>query len=224
MIFHEKENRGVISFSLFMIFVFLALAVKLPADWLLSLDTIIQKFTTISAGSVLAKIFETVAFFGSPAAVLVISAGLVVYFVIKKERVTALWIAFTILGGDAVAFFVKEFVQRPRPSNIIGGESGYSFPSGHVFGTTLLVLFLIYIVAPRIKNYQNRFIVNCLLWIWLFVIATSRIYLRAHYPSDIVGSILLASSWWGFAQILYLKFYDQAYRVLYRMKLNKDSE
>ena len=216
MIFQEKENRGVVSFATFMAFILLMFAVKLPAQWLLNIDHAIQNVTTISANSFLAKVFESLTFFGSPAVVLAFSAVLIGYFVFRREKVTALWIAFTILGGDAVAFIFKELVQRSRPSNIIGGDTGYSFPSGHVFGTTLLVLFTIYILAPRIKSSENKFVVTMLMWLWLFVVATSRIYLRSHYPSDVVWSLLLASSWWGCSQILYLKFYDTADRVLSR--------
>lgn len=44
----------------------------------------------------------------------------------------------------------------------------------------------------------------------LAIILISRICLRSHYPSDVVGSILLAISWWKFSQVLYVKYYDLA--------------
>lgn len=148
-----------------MAFLLLLIAVKMPAQWLNDLDLMIQNATTIAPNSALAQIFKMLTFFGSPAAVLGISAALVVFFFYKREYITSLWITFTILGGDAVAFIFKELVRRPRPLKIIGGDSGFSFPSGHVFGTTILILFIIYIIGPRIKSYENRVLLTSIMWL-----------------------------------------------------------
>lgn len=193
-----------------MTFLLLLIAVKMPAQWLNNLDLMIQNATTIAPNSALAQIFKMLTFFGSPAAVLGISTALVIFFFYKREYITSLWIAFTILGGDAIAFIFKELVRRPRPLRIIGGDSGFSFPSGHVFGTTILILFIIYIIGPRVKSYENRVLLTSIMWLWLAVILISRICLRSHYPSDVVGSILLAISWWKFSQVLYIRYYDLA--------------
>ena len=219
MIFEKRKNRGIESFSFFLAFIFLLIAVKLNADWLVSLDSMIQNITTIMTDSFLAKIFQFMAVLGSPGVVVGISLLIAIIFLVKKENVTALWITFTILGGDMIALIFKEIVRRPRPLHVIGGESGFSFPSGHVFGTTILVLIIIYIVGPRIKGYENRFVLTNIMWLWLLLMAISRVCLRAHFPSDVVGSILLATGWWKFAQILYLKFYGLAKDTIERIRL-----
>lgn len=224
MIFHQKENRGIIIFSSFLAFFLLLLAVMMQVTWLPDLDHMIQDLTTITPDSFVAKFFQILTFFGSPVVVLTFSALLIIYFIVQKERVTALWIAFTILAGDMIAFGFKQLARRPRPSEIIGGASGFSFPSGHVFGSTILILFLVVIICPRIAEAQNRFWFQVLLWIWLFLIVISRIYLRSHYPSDVIGSLLLATSWWGFSEFLYLKFYKIANKVLKDNPSIKDTD
>lgn len=204
-----------------MAFLLLLIAVKIPAQWLNNFDKMIQNATTISPNSVLAQIFKTLTFFGSPAVALVFSAVLIAFFSYKREWVTSLWIAFTILGGDGLAFIFKEIVRRPRPLRIIGGDTGFSFPSGHVFGTAILIFFIIYIIGPRIKNDENRILLTTLMWIWLAIILISRICLRSHYPSDVLGSILLAISWWKFAQVLYVKYYSLAKTTIEHLTLKQ---
>lgn len=204
-----------------MAFLLLLIAVKMPAQWLNNLDQMIQNATTIAPDSVLAQAFKLLTFFGSPAVVLAISGALVVYFLYKQESITSLWIAFTILGGDAVAFIFKEIVRRPRPLKIIGGDTGFSFPSGHVFGTTILILFIIYIIGPRIKGYENRVLLTSIMWLWLAIVLISRICLRSHFPSDVLGSVLLATSWWKFSQVLYVKYYNLAKATIQRLSVKQ---
>lgn len=204
-----------------MAFLLLLIAVKMPAQWLNNLDQMIQNATTIAPDSVLAQVFKLLTFFGSPAVVLAISGALIVYFLYKRESITSLWIAFTILGGDAVAFIFKEIVRRPRPLKIIGGDTGFSFPSGHVFGTTILILFIIYIIGPRIKGYENRVLLTSIMWLWLAIVLISRICLRSHFPSDVLGSVLLATSWWKFSQILYVKYYNLAKATIQRLSVKR---
>lgn len=221
LIFSNNKNRGIESFCSMMAFLLLLIAVKMSAQWLNSLDLMIQNATTISPNSILAQIFKTLTFFGSPAVALLFSAILAVFFFYKREWVTSLWITFTILGGDAIAFIVKEVVRRPRPLGIIGGDTGFSFPSGHVFGTTILIFFVIYIIGPRIKSYENRILLTSIMWLWLIIILISRICLRSHYPSDVLGSILLAISWWKFAQVLYVKYYSLAKSTIEHLTLKR---
>ena len=44
------------------------------------------------------------------------------------------------------------------------------------------------------------------IWYLLILVAASRVYLRAHYPSDILGSLLLDGFWWPTGQFLINKW------------------
>lgn len=215
MIFKHRDDRGVSCFVWFLLFILLMSAVALQASWLFDIDKMIQGLMVIKAGSVFAYFYRFVALFGSPVAVLIFSAIIAGVFILQRERVTALWIAFTILGGYFLAYLIKNLVRRARPDHdIVGGAFGFSFPSGHVFGSTILVLFVLGILVPRIVESGNRFLIRVLMIIWLVIIVLSRIYLRVHYPSDVLGSLLLAFGWWNFSQLLYLHFYQKANQVL----------
>lgn len=85
---------------------------------------------------------------------------------------------------------LKNLIQRPRPfvtleglDIIITKPSSYSFPSGHTSSAFAAALMLGY----YFKKYRWY------LYIFAGLTAFSRIYLLVHYPSDILGGIMLGA-------------------------------
>jgi membrane-associated phospholipid phosphatase len=109
------------------------------------------------------------------------------------------WTDITLLlaslaGGALLNLIAKQAIARPRPvfhdPNYV--YSTYSFPSGHTMGTTAVYAALAIIVARRTR-YGPIAIAGAALMIGL--IAFSRVYLGAHYVSDVVGGVLLGLAW-----------------------------
>lgn len=123
------------------------------------------------------------------------------------EWLTAVWLLGVLFSGDAVAFIVKEIVRRPRPTMKVIPDSGFSFPSGHTFGAAVVTLAILFVVIPRLKEQEVQFAVGLLTVIWLSAVVFSRIYLRAHYPSDVAGSLLLALAWWACMRLVWIKYH-----------------
>ncbi len=88
-----------------------------------------------------------------------------------KYKIPALWALGTLIGGDVVAFIVKHIVARQRPIGHLASDSGYSFPSGHVFGTFLLVAILWIIAVPLLSTMWHRVLIRTLMVIWLALVA-----------------------------------------------------
>lgn len=93
---------------------------------------------------------------------------------------------------------VNILVLRPRPSGVPHTTSnlmGYSFPSGHVgFFVWLSVLAMVLIVGNRLPR---ALYIAC--WVLAVVLVTaaglSRIYVGAHWPSDVIGGFLVGVAW-----------------------------
>jgi membrane-associated phospholipid phosphatase len=107
------------------------------------------------------------------------------------------FVAFSAIYA-AVYNIVNIIVLRPRPNGVAHTTSnlmGYSFPSGHVgFFVWLSVLAMVLLARNRLPR---PLYIAC--WVLAIVLvmaaALSRIYVGAHWPSDVVGGLLVGVAW-----------------------------
>lgn len=103
-----------------------------------------------------------------------------------------------ILGSSMIITLLinqglKYIIQRPRPpiEERLISQGGYSYPSGHSMMAMCLYGVSIYLVNTRLKNKKTKIIITVLLSLLILLIGVSRIYVRVHYPSDVLGAYLL---------------------------------
>jgi membrane-associated phospholipid phosphatase len=99
----------------------------------------------------------------------------------------------------AVAFgintILKLFLHRRRPNDLritTLGVRSYSFPSGHAFGTAIFYGLFAYLDYTYLNHPWNWLIAVALVGL-IGLVGISRVYLKAHYPSDVVGGWLLGA-------------------------------
>lgn len=120
------------------------------------------------------------------------------------HRRTRMGIAVLIMmaSGTLANHFLKSFIARPRPQiRVIIPEAGFSFPSGHTFGITLCLLLLYFVLIrplPQRIWHILAIIASALLIIGM---ATARVYLGDHYPSDTLGGFLFALLWFKLCEM-----------------------
>ncbi len=120
---------------------------------------------------------------------------LIIYrFDLHWEALIALTAAVVSTG---INLFVKDLVQRPRPTpelvNVFTTHPGYSFPSGHVMFYLVFFGFIGFLTISLLKSALERSILLVFLGSLIFLIGPSRIYLGEHWASDVLGSYLLGS-------------------------------
>jgi membrane-associated phospholipid phosphatase len=98
------------------------------------------------------------------------------------------------LGAEVLAELVKLVVHRPRPpSALLELGDTASFPSGHVVRTTVVLALLVAtLVWPRRAWRVAGVAVAVLL---ALAMGLARIGVGDHWPTDVLGSYLLAGSW-----------------------------
>lgn len=183
---------SVISFA---IFIWLAVGVKWHLSFIDKIDNYEHHvLTTVSGLSTTTVHF--LSNLGSPLMGIVLITFIALFLCHQKNFIAGTLTETTMIVGNIIAELFKIIIARKRPSYQLYSDASYSFPSGHVFDTTLLVLVVITFILPQIKNETYQVVCGLLLIIWNGFIIFSRIYLGAHYFSDTVGSVALAIGLW----------------------------
>lgn len=110
----------------------------------------------------------------------------------KKRKWAAITMALTPVFASVTSSILKEVFARPRPSLVphLDHVTNLSFPSGHAVNG-VAVFILAALLIPTAKRG---------LWLALGVLAaaiicTTRMMLGVHYPTDILGGVLVGSAY-----------------------------
>lgn len=168
----------------------------LGADELALIDRPVVRFFALHRERGLTEVMRVVTLLGGTAFVSV-TLGLAAVIAYVKTR-SPRWPAFlsaTIVGAIALDDVVKFLVNRPRPEfHPLVYPSGSSFPSGHSVAAAALFGSLAFLTT-RQMDWRRA------VWVWaaaLFVallVAVSRVYLGAHWPTDVIAGLVLGAFW-----------------------------
>ena len=135
-------------------------------------------------------------FFGSH--LFLFPAYLILIFIlwVKKNKRLALTVGLIGLTSTAVLFTLKAIFQRTRPLDpLIQDVAGFSFPSGHSFSSFTFYGLIAYLLWKTDISKGWKIAASVLLFLLAFIIAFSRVYLRVHFPSDVVAGFCLSIVW-----------------------------
>ncbi len=170
----------------------------------------ISSFTSPSATK--AALFVTN--FGSGYFLMPVYLFIIFYHVKIKKIQEATFVGIIATISLLSVLLLKVLFHRPRPSlPLIIGAGGYSFPSGHSLGGFTFSGVLIYLLWRTSLNTLLKWILAILLIISSILIGISRIYLRVHFASDVLGSLLLTVFWLSLTFILLKTIEKKSIRV-----------
>lgn len=158
---------------------------------------ILQFFESIRTEG-LTRLVELVTMFGEETLMIILVAAL--WFAVDKMM--AQRVAFVAVMSLSANGILKNILKVPRP--FVSGQvtcarpetaTGYSFPSGHVQNFTTWSS----LVAIQIRKRWFYMLVSLL----ILGVGFSRMYLGAHYPSDVLVGILLGVLFAVFGNLLF---------------------
>jgi membrane-associated phospholipid phosphatase len=111
-----------------------------------------------------------------------------------SSRSAAIWLVAALVASLSDTG-VKLLVDRPRPAGhlveVSEKTSSAAFPSGHVTAAVLVYGFIFYLAAFLIPVRLLRFLVQASCLVIIVLTALQRVYVGAHWPSDVLGGVLL---------------------------------
>jgi len=120
-------------------------------------------------------------------------------FLIFKDKKSFKYISINLMLVTLINQLLKILFQRPRPELNMIAATGYSFPSGHSMVSMAFYGFLIYLILKSKHTKLDKIISTIILLFIILGIGFSRVYLGAHYMTDVLAGFTLA--------IIYLSFF-----------------
>lgn len=144
----------------------------------------------------LTSFMEGVTYFASATFLQISYAALVIIYLLAKDFKRAMEISVIGLGGFLINYVMKLSFQRIRPSNpLIDPLSNFSFPSGHATSGFIFYGLIAYLIWKTKLPRVYKVVCAVLLVSFSLLIGFSRVYLRMHFPSDVLGGFCIGFSW-----------------------------
>lgn len=143
-----------------------------------------------------ARTFAWITHLGDSATLTVLCIAVALVLVVRGRRWLALAWVIAVAGNALLNVALKGVFERVRPLRGYGLEqvSGWSFPSGHSSGSVVAYGMLAYVV---IRTVPARWHLPAVLVATAlgFSIGCSRIFLQAHYASDVAAGFASGTAW-----------------------------
>lgn len=204
----QNKYRPFIASIYLALFLILLILVKTNSTIVTSFDKFVQNLLLPITNPTNTRIVEKITYLGGPRIAAILSIIVSLYMFIRHNFKAGIWLASTLVIGNLINVLAKNLIQRPRPSDKLVAIGGYSFPSGHTFGTALFIFFVVFLIVPQIKDVTLRRILTFLGFLWILIIALTRVYLHVHYPTDTIASVLLVLFLWESSLIIWRRISD----------------
>jgi undecaprenyl-diphosphatase len=143
------------------------------------------------------RFFATMSAIGGPAGGGAIAAIVLIALLLRRHFHRAAYLALTSGGGGVLDLELKRFFSRARPAvaEMLRQAHGYSFPSGHAMGSTVLFAALGYIAFRFLARWRWKAAAISLALTLIVAVALSRVYLGVHWISDVGAGIVCGLLW-----------------------------
>lgn len=149
---------------------------------------------------------------GSLAVVLCFSLIAIVLWLLVKDYRKIKFFILSVVSGEVLAQALKVLIHRERPSVDLAlvPRAGYAFPSGHATVSVVFYGLLGYFVMRHMRRRRHKVLVALATLALIFFIGFSRVYIGAHWTTDVLAGWLL-----GLAVLaVVVAFYEQRNRFL----------
>ncbi len=121
---------------------------------------------------------------------------LALIYLLQKNFKRCIEIAVVGIGGFLINYCMKISFKRIRPPDpLIDRLENFSFPSGHATSSFIFYGLLVYLLWKSQLSLSLKYLLGAVLLCFALLIGFSRVYLRVHYPSDVVAGFCIGLAW-----------------------------
>ncbi|MBJ7459430.1 MAG: bifunctional DedA family/phosphatase PAP2 family protein [Thermoleophilaceae bacterium] len=146
---------------------------SIRTDWLNSFAELVTQFGSLPVAG----------------AFTLVAAG---YCVSRRRVPEALVLVFSLALAAILSNAIKDWTDVPRPTGSLVATSGSSFPSGHA--AYAITYVTIAVTLERVRDIVVRATLVVIAIALAAAVGLSRVYLRAHYLSDVIGGAALTGT------------------------------
>lgn len=186
------NKNKILKYSLLIILlcIFISLLLLINNGYMTKFDNYVYRIIFKLYSPFSTSFFKIITFFGSTLFIVLLVILLLIVW--KKSR-GGLKLGIVVVVSTIVNNLVKVIIRRPRPQVLrLVEENTFSFPSGHTMAVTTVVGFLIYYIWSYKKELSKnkKIIYTSLLVLYDLLVIISRVYLGAHFASDVIGGVI----------------------------------
>ena len=134
---------------------------------------------------------------GSTAVIIPLGLAIGLYFLIRRRSWRPLALqAAAVAGAIGLYGIIKFLIGRPRPPAAIwiGHYTGAAFPSGHATQSAAFYAMLAIVLGTGL-SIRGRAILWSAAALVVLIVGASRIYLAAHWLTDVLAGYALGATW-----------------------------
>ena len=173
----------------------IAIMVLIKNGGIVNFDNNVFNLVTANENIYLENMYRVFTFLGSTAFIVGACLAIFVIFIIIKKKEIGFVIVGSVVISTIVNNVIKLIFRRPRPEvRRLVVEKSFSFPSGHTMAAVTLYGILIFFVMKSKLKKNIKLAISIVLGLLPICVAVSRIYLGAHYASDVIGAAITSTA------------------------------
>lgn len=189
-------------------FLDLAEHVQTASPTLQHVDTDVHEWARQQRSGAATLFFTFFTIVGTPVALGILVVIVTALLVMQGRYRWAAYLVVTTLVGSLLVVQLKIVFARERPdlAAALRSADGYSFPSGHAMGSTVVFLAFSYLILRAQAPWKKRALGLAIAAATIVAISVSRVYLGVHWISDIAAGITAGALWMTVATVAYEAF------------------
>jgi len=187
------ELTTLLTFAAVGSFALIGNAIELRDRALLTGDDTAHRWANKIRSDTLDDVARAVTHLGSLTAVLIATVLTIVVLVARRQVIDSVALATGLLATFIGVHVAKGAVDRPRPGDSLVSTDGMSYPSGHAaYAMTWIAIAVVLTrTLPGLARTTAAIVASIVVAV---AVGLTRVHLRAHYLSDVVGGFGLGAT------------------------------